>query len=348
MALEVRSRWNAVYLLDGPKVVREVPFSPDPEAIAERLRRRREGSLAPEEAELMATLDPTSLRTHDRRFLSVGARLVEGAPVPLELPLPSRETLRELLLAAADAALEAAWDPSIHLNEAVRAMTDVDRTINLVGERLASWASRDRPDLFEEDPEAGDRAAQAVVEAPAAEGSVVLPQADPDLLAVRRELAATYHQLKTLRRSLDAAVERSSERRAPNLSALLGPLLAARMVAQAGGLERLARLPSSTVQVLGAENAFFDHLRHGTRPPRHGLLFLHPSIQGAPKRQRGRLARALAGKAAIAARLDLAGKPLDPSLKDAFTRRAEEIRRPPSASKRAGSRSPLDRAAEDR
>ena len=227
-------------------------------------------------------------------------------------------------------------------------MTDVDRTINLLGERLASWASRDRPELAEEDPEAADRAARAVVEVLPEPPHESLPEADPALLDVRRELARGYQELKVLRRGLDHAVEEATERRAPNLSGLLGPLLAARLLSQAGGLDRLARLPSSTVQVLGAENAFFEHLRRGTRPPRHGLLFLHPAIQGAPKRQRGRLARALAGKATIAARLDRAGKPLDPRIVGAFTRRAAEIRRPAKPTEPGASRSPLHRAAEDR
>jgi nucleolar protein 56 len=98
------------------------------------------------------------------------------------------------------------------------------------------------------------------------------------------------------------------------------------MVSQAGGLDRLARLPASTIQVLGAERAFFEHLRGKAPPPRHGWLFLHPDIQGAPKRLRGKLARGLAGKVAIAARMDQQGAPLRPDLAEAFQRRSKEIR----------------------
>jgi nucleolar protein 56 len=344
--MEIRSAWYGTFLLEGRRVVQERRAPADPAALAQRLKRRREGALTAEDEDILVGLDPAHLTTHDRRFLPSGVTLAPGAPVPLEAAGPSDELLRALVLAEAEDALRASWDPSIHLDEAVRAMTDVDRTINLLGERLASWASRDRPELAEEDPEAADRAAQALVGGGPAAPAPSLPEADPALLAVRREVAVTYAELKGLRKALDRAVEEATARRAPNLSKLLGPLLAARLLSQAGGLDRLARLPSSTVQVLGAEGAFFEHLRRGTRPPRHGLLFLHPSIQGAPKRQRGRLARALAGKASIAARLDRAGRPLDPSIAEAFGRRAEEIRRSPA--KAARSRPPLHRAAEDR
>jgi nucleolar protein 56 len=348
MPMEIRSTWFGTFLVDGGRIVRELRSPEEPEALSSRLRSRREGSLTPEEHELLGSVDAAALATHDRRFLSHGVRLSTGPAIALEADGPEYGRLRDLLLSEADEALRVAWDPSIHLDEAVRAMTDVDRTINLLGERLASWTSRDRPELAEEDPDAADRAAAAVVEARPEGGPASLPEADPALIDVRRRLAESYGQLKVLRRGLDHAVEEATERRAPNLSALLGPLLAARLLSQAGGLDRLARLPSSTVQVLGAEGAFFEHLRRGTRPPRHGLLFLHPAVQGAPKRQRGRMARALAGKASIAARLDRAGKPLDPAIVAAFTRRADEVRRSPKGAGRAGSRPPLHRAAEDR
>jgi nucleolar protein 56 len=79
----------------------------------------------------------------------------------------------------------------------------------------------------------------------------------------------------------------------------------ARIIAKAGSLSRLAVLPASTIQVLGAEKALFRALKTGTRPPKHGLLFQHPLIHAAPKWQRGKIARAVASKLAIAARIDV-------------------------------------------
>jgi nucleolar protein 56 len=223
------------------------------------------------------------------------------------------------LLADAETALGAAWDPSVHVQEAVRAGQDLDRIRNLIGERLGSWVAHDLPDL---DPGDHGRAARSAVE-----GSTdpTLAPTDPALRDARRQLGELYRSVTDTRRALQEAVSASSPIRTPNLSALLGPELAARMVAQAGGLDRLARLPSSTVQVLGAERAFFEHLRGHAPPPRHGLLFLVPTIQSSPRAERGKLARALAGKVAIAARLDRAGAPVDPTLRSAFEARRDQV-----------------------
>jgi len=179
-----------------------------------------------------------------------------------------------------------------------------------------------------------------------------LAPADPTLVEARRKLAGLYREIQSTRKALDAAVEATVPERTPNLNALLGPDLTARLLAQARGLDRLARLPASTVQVLGAERAFFEHLRGRAPPPRHGLLFLHPAIQSASRLERGRLARTLAGKVSIAARLDRAGTALDPSLAEAFEKRKAALKarrsanRDPSRSRR--SRPPLDGAARDR
>jgi nucleolar protein 56 len=81
-------------------------------------------------------------------------------------------------------------------------------------------------------------------------------------------------------------------------------VLGARLIARAGSLEKLATMPASSIQVMGAGEALFKHLKAGTPSPKHGLIFKHPLISGAPKKARGRIARMLAGKAAIAARVD--------------------------------------------
>ena len=92
---------------------------------------------------------------------------------------------------------------------------------------------------------------------------------------------------------------------APNLSAIAGPTIGARLIAKSGGMMKLARLPSSTIQVLGAEKALFRSLKSGSRPPKHGIIFQHDKVHSSPKWQRGKIARSLASKIAIAARIDV-------------------------------------------
>jgi rRNA biogenesis protein Nop56/Nop58 len=85
---------------------------------------------------------------------------------------------------------------------------------------------------------------------------------------------------------------------------LADPFLAARLIALAGGLKALAQKPSGTVQVLGAEDALFAHLEGHAPSPKHGIIFTHESVRGTRPADRGSAARAVAGKLAIAARID--------------------------------------------
>jgi nucleolar protein 56 len=93
----------------------------------------------------------------------------------------------------------------------------------------------------------------------------------------------------------------------PNLSELLGPVLTAKMLAHAGDLETLAQKPSSTLQMYGAEKALFRYLHGEGTPPKHGVIFEHPLVNQLPEDSRGTMARFLANKASIAARMDQYG-----------------------------------------
>ncbi|MAS80058.1 MAG: hypothetical protein CMA28_00300 [Euryarchaeota archaeon] len=100
------------------------------------------------------------------------------------------------------------------------------------------------------------------------------------------------------------AIREMASSHVPSLSALLGPISAAKLVVLAGGRERLARMPSGSLQVLGAHAAMSAH-RRGAPPPKHGaVLFSMPQISRSPRWVRGKIARFLAGKASIAVRVD--------------------------------------------
>ncbi len=115
------------------------------------------------------------------------------------------------------------------------------------------------------------------------------------------------HLVVSLTRSLDEheeAIREISESHIPSLSALMGPLGSAKLVVLAGGRERLARMPSGSLQVLGAQAAMAAH-RRGAPPPKHGaILFSMPQVSRSPRWVRGKIARFIAGKASIAVRVD--------------------------------------------
>ncbi|MCS7102784.1 MAG: C/D box methylation guide ribonucleoprotein complex aNOP56 subunit, partial [Candidatus Korarchaeum sp.] len=129
---------------------------------------------------------------------------------------------------------------------------------------------------------------------------------DIDLQAIK-SAASSWIALYEAKRDMELYIEELMRRAAPNLSALVHPLVGARLIAIAGSLERLANLPASSIQILGAHKAIFMHLTKGTKPPKHGVIFQAKEVRGSPKSLRGKIARLLATKIAIAAKVDVYG-----------------------------------------
>lgn len=94
---------------------------------------------------------------------------------------------------------------------------------------------------------------------------------------------------------------------APNLTILMGELVGARLVAQAGSLFNLAKQPASTVQILGAEKALFRALKTKRDTPKYGLIYHSQLIGQSSTKNKGKMARMLAAKAALATRVDALG-----------------------------------------
>jgi nucleolar protein 56 len=147
-----------------------------------------------------------------------------------------------------------------------------------------------------------------------------------DILEIQNFAKALLNLYNT-RNNLESYLEEVLKEVAPNIHRLVGPTLGARLIAKVGGLGNLAKKSSSTIQVLGAEKALFRSLRTGTNPPKHGLIFQHNQVHKLPRWQRGKIARALASKLAIAARLDAyGGRYRGEELSESFDERVKEIR----------------------
>jgi nucleolar protein 56 len=158
-----------------------------------------------------------------------------------------------------------------------------------------------------------------------AEASMGADLAEADLAQIQA-LSKNVSDLYELRQKLEAYLDKTMEQVAPNMKALAGSLLGARLIAISGGLSNLARKPASTIQILGAEKALFRSLKTGTRPPKHGLIFQHSLLHDAKRWQRGKISRAIAGKLAIAARTDaFGGRDIGKSLKSSLEKRITEI-----------------------
>ena len=95
---------------------------------------------------------------------------------------------------------------------------------------------------------------------------------------------------------------------APNLTTMVGELVAARLIAHAGSLLSLAKMPGSTIQIFGAEKALFRALKTKSQTPKYGLIY-HASIVGqANPKIKGKISRSLASKCALCIRVDALGE----------------------------------------
>jgi len=244
---------------------------------------------------------------------------------------------------------EASSKEDLHLVNAIQALDELDRFLNIMTERTMEWYSLHFPELQEilrdnlalakliieigrrgsfdketlEKHGLGEKKAEAIMLAAERSKGGTISERD-----VRRVVGIAELAIKTAaeREKLAETVESTMNKIAPNITQVAGATIGARLIARAGGLERMARLPASTIQVLGAEKALFRAIRTGSRPPKHGILFQHEAVHTAPKWQRGKIARTLANKIAIAARIDFFSGEKSGELTGLLEKRLDEIK----------------------
>jgi nucleolar protein 56 len=176
------------------------------------------------------------------------------------------------------------------LLQMVRTLDEIDTVINLLSERVADWYITRHP-MF----------SRKYRRTPA---HILIKSVREKSRGALGRVAGEIDHLSDTRTVLAKEVSARANEVMPNTSALIGGLVAARLLSQAGGLLELSRLPASAIQVLGARTALFAHIKTKSPSPKHGVIFQHRRVHNAPKGVRGKVARVLAGKLAIAARLD--------------------------------------------
>ena len=142
-----------------------------------------------------------------------------------------------------------------------------------------------------------------------------------------KPLQNTFDTINNEMQSLEKQIDTDMEIVAPNISKIAGSLIGARLISSAGGLEKLAIMPASTIQILGAEKALFRYKKEGGKPPKHGVIFQHSYINRSPREIRGKIARLFATKISIAAKADAFTKrDITGLLKKDLEKRIKEIK----------------------
>src|SRR5208337_2816881 len=234
--------------------------------------------------------------------------------------------------------------------QAVRAIDDLDKTLNLLAGRVREWYGLHFPEMDriveKHDTYArlvaklGDRRnftkenlvsegmpSPTVDQLAAASRKSMGGQIEESDLQVLKSFCELMLELYKFRMKSESYIDEVLKQVAPNMTAIVGAPLSARLISIAGSLDNLAKMPASTLQVLGAEKALFRSLKTGARPPKHGVIFQHGAIHQSPRWQRGKIARALAGKLTIAARVDaFKGEFVGEKLKDDVNKKIEGIK----------------------
>lgn len=341
------TKWFGAFLCVEGTVKRAVLFPKDPGQIADRLARIQREEVLDEELELASG----ARQVADRRLSEFGkvVRFDSGFLRPEDYGF-SLDLYRQATIELAKTAVKSSVGPDAHLGHAVRAYDELVETCNILSERLHEWYGLHFPELSEVLPgdsyikalaEHGSR--EAVISSLGLEMDSLGSEIAPEDLESIRTLADVAQRLNSVKGATEEYVDARMKEVAPNVAAVAGPMLGARLIMKAGSLKRLASLPSGTIQLLGAEKAMFRHLKEGSNPPKHGILFKHPLVHTAPYWQRGAIARALAAKLCLAARADaysrndisdLLKEQLESTLKEIRKRRQHPPKKRPSGKRK--------------
>ena len=234
--------------------------------------------------------------------------------------------MRERMIKKAKEGITSAYSNEEHaLMQAINAYLETNKSYNLAFERLSEWYGIYFPEIKIANPKT---LADLAIVLNSRDGidkesitSIITDTQKADSIynkakaTIGREMSdkekeAVLHfarlsnQMNDTLLGLEAYLKAASTEIMPNTTYLTDEKIAAELLSKAGSLERLATMPASTVQLLGAEKALFKHIKFGSNPPKYGVLFKLAEISNGPRDRRGRIARAYAAKISIALKAD--------------------------------------------
>ncbi len=220
------------------------------------------------------------------------------------------------------------------INQTISNINDIDKTTNALVKRLRDWFKLTLPELDKEISDHETFASLVINKTRKqllkelnikSEQSMGIELKEEDLEEIV-ELAKSVDSLYKLRKKHEVYLKNLMEGFCPNLLELCGITIGAKLFEHAKSLKRLALLPASTIQLLGAEKALFRHIKTGAPSPKYGIIFTHPLVQRARRKEQGTIARTLANKISLAVRVDFfkgqpVGKKLRKDLEEKFKRK---------------------------
>ncbi len=200
----------------------------------------------------------------------------------------------------------------ILLIQAINSIGEIDKAVNILVKRLRGWYELYNPETSRA-TENHEKFVEEILEKEKSEllkklkisqnESIGADLEQEDLEPIR-SLAQQIYDLYKLRKVQFDYISSLMDKFCPNIKAVCDVLVGAKLIGHTGSLKRLSQMPASTIQILGAEKALFRHMKTGAKSPKHGVIIGHPLIARAPANMHGKVARALADKISIAAKVD--------------------------------------------
>jgi nucleolar protein 56 len=320
-------------IAEDKKIIHFEPFPKNPEEIAEKLK-LAESEILDEEKKVQEELEKKGYEI----YFSIKKPSVKNFELNSKAEQFVKENLRKLALdysfvkdhvefnqlltkiniELTKTKIKKAIEKDNVAIQLIRIIEDIDKMINVLMERLREFYSLHFPEM--------DRIVQdhrkyaKIVEKygsrekiedlelkQIAQKSMGADFGEEEIKTVQT-IAARILEFYKLRDDLSEQLEKILKEVAPNFTELAGSMLSAKLIAKAGGLEKLAKMPSSAIQLMGAEKSLFRFLHGKGKSPRFGLIYNHPFVLNAPEKFKGKVARILASKLSIAAKLDFYSK----------------------------------------
>lgn len=250
----------------------------------------------------------------------------------------------EFLKKAKEKLFETTKRDDVALGQLIKVVEDLEKVINTLGERMEHWFIIYFPSLVIKDREAlaklilsidkgfnikeGDISEESYKVIKEWEKSNPFPEIREEILRDMKLLAGKYLEMRELKKMYEKDIDTIANSVAPNATALIGGKLVAKYLYLLGSLHEAAKTPASTLQVIGAEKALFKHLRNKKKvpSPKHGIILLSKYVSTLPKKLRGKMARTLSSKLAIAFKADLAKDDIKETLIKAVEERYKKLK----------------------
>jgi len=263
------------------------------------------------------------------------------------------EEMREKMIKKAKEGITSAYsNEETALMQAINAYLETNKSYNLAFERLSEWYGIYFPEIKVASPKAladlaivlnekggiskekineiinDDQKSESIYnKARSTIGREMNANEQKALVGFARMSNSLYDTLV----ALESYIKLASTAIMPNATFLTDEKIAAELLSKAGSLERLATMPASTIQLLGAEKALFKHIKFGSKPPKYGVLFKLAEVSNGPRDRRGRIARVYATKISIALKADYFSKNfIAEKLKEDLERSIKKIKEAPA------------------